>query len=188
MPRDRGVTWPALDVRVWPIEKLIPSARNARTHSAAQIGQIASSMTRFGWTMPVLADEAGNLIAGHGRVLAARELGWTEAPVMVAAGWSATQKRAYMLADNKLALNAAWDIQTLRAEVLALIGGGTDVAALGFSTLDVKSLASFGALAKVDTEPAAERYEVLIECRDETDQNGVMARFKAEGFQCKAIS
>ena len=84
----------------------MPYARNARTHSEAQVAQLAASIREWGWTMPVLADEAGVIIAGHGRVLAARSLGITEIPVMIARGWSEAQKRAYVLADNKLALNA----------------------------------------------------------------------------------
>src|SRR5215208_6116263 len=106
--------WPADEAQRWPLERLVPSARNARTHSDAQLAQLAGSMREFGWTNPVLIDEDGGIIAGHGRVLAARLLGWTEAPVIVARGWSPTMKRTYMLADNKLALNAGWDEALLR--------------------------------------------------------------------------
>src|SRR5437763_2619944 len=98
--------WPADEVQRWPVERLVPYARNARTHSDAQVAQIAASIREWGWTMPVLADEAGGVIAGHGRILAAQRLGLAEVPVMVARGWSEAQKRAYVLADNKLALNA----------------------------------------------------------------------------------
>ena len=89
-----------------PIGSLIPYARNARTHSDAQIQQIAASMREWGWTNPVLVDEAGGIIAGHGRVLAAQRLQVSEVPVIVASGWTDAQKRAYIIADNKLALNA----------------------------------------------------------------------------------
>ena len=104
--------WPADKVERWPIDRLVPYARNARTHSDAQVAQIAGSIREWGWTMPMLVDEDGTLIAGHGRVLAARQLGLTEMPVMVARGWSEAQKRAYVIADNKLALNAGWDVRT----------------------------------------------------------------------------
>jgi ParB-like chromosome segregation protein Spo0J len=92
--------WPADKVERWPIAKLIPHARNARTHSAEQIDQIAASIREWGWTNPVLVSEDGTIIAGHGRVLGAKKLGLTEAPVMVAAGWSKAQIKAYALADN----------------------------------------------------------------------------------------
>src|SRR5437764_1498098 len=94
--------WPADRVERWALDRLIPYARNARQHSDAQVGQIAASIREWGWTIPILADEDGGLIAGHGRVLAARKLGLAEVPVMVARGWSEAQKRAYILADNKL--------------------------------------------------------------------------------------
>ena len=109
--------WPADQVERWAVSRLVPYARNARTHSDAQVAQIAASIREWGWTTPVLVDEAGGLIAGHGRVLAARKLGIAEVPVMVARGWSEAQKRAYVLADNKLALNAGWDEELLRVEL-----------------------------------------------------------------------
>ena len=116
--------WPADKVERWAVSRLIPYARNARTHSDAQVAQIAASIREWGWTTPVLVDEAGGLIAGHGRVMAARKLGIAEVPVMVARGWSEAQKRAYVLADNKLALNAGWDEELLRVELADLRGDG----------------------------------------------------------------
>jgi ParB-like chromosome segregation protein Spo0J len=95
---------------------LIPYARNARTHSDEQVAQIAASIKEWGWTTPILVDEGGQIIAGHGRVSAARTLGVKDAPVMVATGWTEAQKRAYVLADNKLALNAGWDNELLALE------------------------------------------------------------------------
>jgi ParB-like chromosome segregation protein Spo0J len=100
--------WPADQVERRSVSALVPYARNARTHSDEQVAQIAASIREWGWTVPVLIDEDGGLIAGHGRVLAARNLGLAEIPVMVATGWSEAQKRAYVLADNKLVLNAGW--------------------------------------------------------------------------------
>src|SRR4029079_13386042 len=116
-PNDRGSSlaqtailknpsWPADKVERWPIAKLIPHARNARTHSPEQVDQIAASIREWGWTNPILVSEDGGIIAGHGRVLGARKLGLTEAPVMIAAGWTKAQIKAYAIADNKLALNA----------------------------------------------------------------------------------
>src|SRR5690348_1229525 len=106
--------WPADTIERSPLERLVPYARNARTHSDTQVAQIAASIREWGWTTPALIDESGMLIAGHGRVLAARKLGLAEIPVMVARGWTEAQKRAYVIADNKLALNAGWNLELLK--------------------------------------------------------------------------
>jgi len=94
--------WPADKVERWSIDRLIPYAKNARTHTDAQVAAIAASIKEWGWTTPALVGEDGGLIAGHARVLAARQLGIAEIPVMVAAGWSEAQKRAYVLADAQV--------------------------------------------------------------------------------------
>ncbi len=105
----------ALDYR--PIADLIPYARNARTHSPEQVAQIAASIREFGWTNPILVDGENGVIAGHGRLLAARKLGMATVPVIELAHLSAAQKRAYVIADNKLALNAGWDDETAGLEL-----------------------------------------------------------------------
>lgn len=128
--------WPADKVERRPIDALIPYANNARTHSDEQVAQIAASMKEWGWTNPVLIDETGMIIAGHGRVLAARKLGFDEVPVMVADGWTDAQKKAYVLADNQLALNAGWDAELLSTELKGLDDLGFDLALLGFNDLD----------------------------------------------------
>jgi DNA modification methylase len=128
----RGKAWPADQVERRSISELIPYARNARTHSEAQISQIAASIKEWGWTTPVLIDEDGGIIAGHGRVMAARKLKLDQVPVMVAKGWSEAQRRAYVLADNQLALNAGWDIELLRVEIGDISAEGFDVGLIGF--------------------------------------------------------
>jgi hypothetical protein len=133
--------WPADQVERRPLAALIPSARNARTHSDEQVAQIAASIREWGWTMPILVDEAGTIIAGHGRVLAAQLLGLDEVPVMVALGWSEAQKRAYLIADNKLGLNAGWNEELLRIEMAELLAMGQHLQLTGFSE---DELASFG--------------------------------------------
>jgi DNA modification methylase len=122
------------------VTALIPYARNARTHSDEQVAQIAASIREWGWTMPVLVDEAGTIIAGHGRVLAAQRLGLPEVPVMVAAGWSEAKRRAYVIADNKLGLNAGWDEELLRLELGELKGLGVDLGLTGFGELELEKL------------------------------------------------
>jgi DNA modification methylase len=132
--------WPADKVERRAITALIPYAKNSRTHSDEQVAQIAASMKEWGWTTPILVDEAGQIIAGHGRVLAARKLNYTEAPVMVATGWTEAQKRAYVIADNKLALNAGWDNEMLSLELGELGSLGFDLDLTGFSADEMRSL------------------------------------------------
>lgn len=102
------------------VSTLKPYPDNARVHTPAQVDQIAASIQEWGWTVPVLVDEEGNIIAGHGRVEAAKKLEIERVPVIVARGWTVEQKRAYVLADNKLALNSSWDDATLQSELANL--------------------------------------------------------------------
>lgn len=132
--------WPADKVERRPVEALVPYARNARTHSEAQVAQLAASIREWGWTMPVLIDEDDGIIAGHGRVMAARELGIAEVPVMVARGWTEEQRRAYVLADNRLALNAGWDKEALGAELQALDAADFDLPLIGFDDAELAPL------------------------------------------------
>ncbi|RYG99308.1 MAG: site-specific DNA-methyltransferase [Alphaproteobacteria bacterium] len=134
--------WPADTVARWPLARLVPFAHNARTHSSQQVDQIAASMREWGWTNPILVDEDGTIIAGHGRVEAARKLGLAEAPVMIATGWSDSKKRAYMIADNKLALNAGWDEGMLAAELADLKELAFDIDLIGFDAADLDRLLS----------------------------------------------
>ena len=120
----------ALEYRL--LDGLIPYARNARTHSEEQVAQIASSIREFGWTNPILVDGDNGIIAGHGRLLAARKLSITEVPVIELAGMTEAQKRAYIIADNKLALNAGWDTEMLAIEFGDLAGLGFDLSLTGF--------------------------------------------------------
>jgi ParB-like chromosome segregation protein Spo0J len=125
--------WPADKVKRWPLDRLIPFATNARTHTPEQVDRIAASIREWGWTVPILADEHGGVIAGHARILAARKLGLSDAPVMVATGWTQAQKRAYVLADNQLAINGAgWDESLLRVEMADLRDMAFDLSLIGF--------------------------------------------------------
>jgi DNA modification methylase len=132
--------WPADAVERKPLSGLIPDARNARTHSDAQVAQIAASIREWGWTIPVLVDEAGTIIAGHGRVLAALKLGLDEVPVMTARGWSEAQRRAYVIADNKLAENADWDLDMLAVELRGLQADSFDLSLIGFGRDELAEL------------------------------------------------
>jgi ParB-like chromosome segregation protein Spo0J len=114
------------------IETLIPYARNSRTHSDEQVAQIAASIREFGFNNPVLIDAENGIIAGHGRVLAARKLGLEKAPCIRLGHLSDTQRRAYVIADNKLALNSGWDEEMLRVELDALKEEAFNLSIVGF--------------------------------------------------------
>jgi DNA modification methylase len=168
------------------VAALVPYARNARTHSDAQVRQIAASIREWGWTQPVLVDEAGMVIAGHGRLLAAESLGIGEVPVIVARGWSEAQKRAYVLADNKLAENAGWDEALLKIEVADLTALGFDLPLMGFSDKELARLSTGSdgltdpdAVPQQPINPTAQRGEVWrlgrhrLVCGDATDESDV---------------
>jgi ParB family transcriptional regulator, chromosome partitioning protein len=120
------------------VEDLIPYALNSRTHSDAQVAQLAASIREFGFTNPVLVDEQNNLIAGHGRLLAARKLKLTEVPAVVVTGLDDRKRRALVIADNKLALNAEWDEEALRVELEDLAGDFGEL--MGFSEDELVAL------------------------------------------------
>ena len=132
-----------------PIGALAPWARNARTHSKKQIRQIADSIRRFGFTNPVLIDEAGTILAGHGRVAAAKLLGMTDVPCLRIDHMNEDEKRAYVLADNKLALNAGWDEDLLAAELGALTSADLhfEVGITGFSIPEIDGIIEGGPTA-----------------------------------------
>ena len=123
----------ALRLEHWPIDRLVPSPRNARTHNDAQVAEIAGSIRAFGFSNPILVGDDNDVIAGHGRLAAARLLQLAEVPVIVLAGLSEIQRRQLMLADNRIAMNAGWDADLLRLELQDLSSIGTDLSLLGFS-------------------------------------------------------
>jgi DNA modification methylase len=153
---DNKGAWPADNVERRSIDKLIPYARNARTHSPAQVDQIAASIREWGWTVPVLLDEQDGIIAGHGRVLAAKKLGLQEIPCMVARGWSDAQRKAYVLADNKLTLNAGWDNDLLKGALGDLQGMDFDLSLTGFSMDEIGMLMADKTAGLTDPDEAPE--------------------------------
>ena len=171
---------PADKVERWDITRLVPYARNSRTHSDEQIAQIAASIKEWGWTTPVLVDEAGSIIAGHGRTLAAQRLKMTEVPVMVASGWSDAKKRAYIIADNKLALNAGWDEEMLRLELGELQGMDFDLDLTGFTAEEIAALqfdddaeAEMPELRDGDKEPFQQKTFTLHDEQAEVVDNAI---------------
>jgi DNA modification methylase len=143
-------------LELWPIHRLTPSARNARTHSAAQVAQLAGSIAAYGFIVPVVVDPTGGIIAGHARVLAAAKLKLKQVPVIIVDHLSESEKRAYAIADNKLALNAGWDDELLKVELAALASEGFDLTTIGFSEEELNSLvAELGACRNGVDEDAA---------------------------------
>jgi ParB-like chromosome segregation protein Spo0J len=120
------------------LDKLIPYARNSRTHSDQQVAQVAASIREFGFTNPVLIDSEDGIIAGHGRVMAARKLGLAEVPCIRLGHLTETQKRAYIIADNKLALNSGWDEEMLGLELADLREADFDLDVLGFDNFAIE--------------------------------------------------
>lgn len=169
------------------VADLIPYARNSRTHSDEQVAQIAASIREFGFTNPILTDGENGIIAGHGRLQAARKLGLTEVPTIPLEGLSEAQKRAYVIADNKLALNAGWDIELLSSEIAGLGEDGFDLSLLGFNENELAALLAEKTEGLTDPddipEPPADPVSVLgdvwtlgkhrIVCGDSTDADVV---------------
>jgi len=151
-----------LCVEYRPLSLLVPYAKNARTHSEAQVAQIAASIDEFGWTNPILIDEHNGIIAGHGRLLAAQRLGIAKVPVITLSGLSEAQRRALILADNKLALNAGWDEQLLGLELAELGSLGFDLSLTGFSDLELAALTTPGTSGLTDPDDVPDVLERAV--------------------------
>lgn len=135
----KGKDMTELKIEYKKIEDLIPYVNNTRTHSENQVAQIASSIKEFGWTNPILLDGENGIIAGHGRLMAAQKLNETEVPTIQLHGLSETQKKAYIIADNKLALNAGWNDELLKLELAGLKDAGYDLSLMGFNADELKA-------------------------------------------------
>ena len=133
-----------LQVQKWPIDRLIPYIRNARTHSEEQIAQVAASIVEFGWTNPILVGPDNIVIAGHARLLAARKLQMTEVPVIVIGDLSEARRRALVLADNQIALNAGWNAEMLRIELQDIEVDGFNLDLIGFSAEELETILADG--------------------------------------------
>jgi DNA modification methylase len=142
-------------IEVWPVGKLVPYDKNPRTHSTEQVNQIAASIAEFGFLNPILVDTAAGIIAGHGRLQAAKQLGLAQVPVVVLDHLTEAQKRAYVIADNKLALNAGWDEDLLRAEMAALAAEDFDLPVMGFSDEELAGILAEPTVADGKTEEDA---------------------------------
>lgn len=179
-----------LKIKQMDVERLIPYAANSRTHSEAQIAQIAASIKEFGWTNPILVDGDDTIIAGHGRLLAARKLGMDKVPTIVIDHLSKAQQRALVIADNQLALNAGWDMGLLKAELEDLRFEDFDLELLGFDDAELTKLLDD---ALPETKDAEEQlvdavFEVAVTCKNEEEQERVFAMLTEEGFPCRILT
>jgi DNA modification methylase len=180
-----------MDLVYKKVSSLIPYARNSRTHSDEQISQVMASIKEFGWTNPVLIDEDGGIIAGHGRIMAAQRLGMEEVPCIVLEGLTEAQKKAYIIADNKLALNAGWDEDMLKVELQELCEEGysldltgfdmEELDDLGIGDMDIPDLDESKAdeVPELEEDPVIKRGDLIelgnhrLLCGDSTDENDV---------------
>jgi ParB-like chromosome segregation protein Spo0J len=170
---------------------LTPYAKNSRTHSDTQIAQLVASLQEFGFTNPILLDGANGIIAGHGRLKAAQQLGYETVPTIELGNMSDEQRRAYIIADNKLALNAGWDTEMLAFEIESLQDAGYDLGLTGFNADELKALT-------IDEqeqdegdykEPVDENRNLLmIECIGERELQNLFTEMKTRGFECKILS
>ena len=149
---DAATLIPAYAIEAWPVERLKAYERNARKHSPAQVRQLRDSFQKFGQVWPILVRADGTIIAGHGRLEAAKTLGLTEVRVIVANGWSDEQCRAFGILDNKVALNSEWDEALLGAELAELAGFGVDLGMLGFNPQEVEDILPSGSEGLTDPD------------------------------------
>ena len=157
---------------------LIPYVNNSRTHSDEQVTQIASSIKEFGFTNPILTDGEGGIIAGHGRLMAAKKLGLDEVPTIVLDGLTEAQKKAYVIADNKLALNAGWDFEMLTNDILTLKEMEFDVSLLGFGEAELEAILG----ADIDMSILDELDDDDVESFEENVRRGIQIEFEAEDY------
>jgi len=179
-----------MKVELIDIESLIPYAMNARTHSDAQVAQIAGSIKEFGFNNPVLIDADNGLIAGHGRVMAGRKLGLKEVPAIRLGHLSDAQKKAFILADNKIALNSGWDYELLKSEIEALSEQDFRLELLGFDVNELNSILEIEEVIKDEKEIVDDgnRNLLLVEFENEIELENLFNEMQERGFNCKIMN
>jgi ParB-like chromosome segregation protein Spo0J len=172
--------------------ELIPYARNARTHDSAQVAQIAGSIQEFGFCNPVLIDAANGIIAGHGRVMAAQLLRLETVPCLRLSHLTDAQKRAYVLADNRIALSSGWDEEMLANELSDLHADEFDMALLGFDADELAKLLEFESGEPPEPEVPesnySEQFGVIVVCETEAAQESTFDALQSQGFNCKVVT
>lgn len=177
------------DSKLTPIAFLVPDEKNPRTHPKTQLAQLRKSIAQFGFTQPILALSDGKIVAGHGRREAALELGLTEVPVIIVDGWTKAQIKAYMIADNQIALNSGWDEELLTLNLMELEEAKTaededlSLEITGISAYSLKRLLN----EETVTQQISAIYEVVISCDSEKAQRDMIQKLQDQGIKCKAI-
>jgi len=166
---------------------IIPYAMNSRTHSDEQINQVAASIKEFGFTNPILVDEFNVIIAGHGRLFAAKKLGLNQVPTITLKGLTEAQRKAYVIADNKLALNAGWDDDTLIAELNRLSELDFNLELTGFDANELARLFD-DEEPELQEETYSEVFNVIVECQDEQEQEKIFNQLDRDGYKCRVQS
>ena len=178
-----------LSIKYKSTRELIPYVNNSRTHSEQQVQQVAASIKEFGFTNPILIDEQDGIIAGHGRLQAAQMLGLDKVPTITLEGLTEAQRKAYVIADNKLALNSGWDFELLKVELENIVNE-IDISVLGFDDQELANI--IDGLNEEPPELKEESYEsvfnIVVKCNDETHQERVYNELQSKGYECQVQS
>lgn len=186
----------ALKIEYRKVADLTEYPGNARLHSEKQVDEIAASITKFGFNIPISIDDSGEIIAGHGRLMAAKKLGMDEVPCVTLGHLSPAQRRAYVIADNKIALNSEWDIELLTREIQELKGLEIDVSDLGFSDLEISEILGERhehipkhGVADFNDQGVGykEQFGVIVICSGEAEQKEVYDSLVASGKNCRIV-
>lgn len=175
----------AIEIIVKQTNELIPYANNARTHSDDQISKIAASIKEFGFTAPILIDSKNGVIAGHGRLLAAKKLKLDEIPTISLDHLTERQRKAYILADNRLALDASWDNEFLKIELEELKALDFDMSLTGFGELELEELSDIEVKLDLESHAHEEKYLLTVECVSEKEQDKLNKELQGRGYKSK---
>lgn len=176
-----------LNIQYMDTDSLIPYVNNARKHSDDQVSEIAASIKEFGFNNPILIDGRKGIIAGHGRVMAAKKLGLDKVPTIELSHLSDAQRRAYILADNRLAEKAEWDFELVQVELEALKDEDFNISLTGFDLdADVPSDDARG--GDIKEIPLQGNFGVIVMCEDELEQESVFNRLTDQGFTCRVVT
>ena len=176
-----------MQIKEIEVAKLIPYANNSRTHDDAQVAQLAASIKEFGFRNPILVDGVG-IIAGHGRLLAARKLGLEKVPTIDCSDMTEIQKKAYIIADNKLALNSGWDSELLKLEITDLQNTDFDLTKLGFSEMELANLFDELKDVQIDDLDYQAAFSIVVDCKDEQEQEKIFNELDQKGYKCRVQS
>lgn len=176
-----------LNIQYVDTDSLIPYVNNARKHSDDQVSEIAASIKEFGFNNPILIDGKKGIIAGHGRVMAAKKLGLDKVPVIELSHLSDAQRRAYILADNRLAEKAEWDFELVQVELEALKEEDFDVSLTGFDIGDIPAPDDMRG-GDIEETPLQSNFGVIVMCSDELEQESIFNRLVEQGFNCRVVT